>query len=215
MKKMLFILCLLMMSAQGGKELLKQEILTSETPQNTLSKLQVEAQQPQTQDPQESMNAPILSLVMAMVERDMDYAPEDADCIWTALYYYVGMHQNSDFRVLDLGDQLEIPKEMIQDTAFALFGHCEIPPVPLSLEANVQQQGDSYLFAKGDAAYCSCDFTKVEDLGEGKVLLQGNFIDLARNLTICGFEAVVVESDSMFGYHLLSVETLRPQLLAG
>lgn len=152
--------------------------------------------------PWEAMEYPITALVMAMVEHDL--AQDDPDFYWTSLYYLIGMTQTMDYRVIDQGDTLLIPTEMVQDCAYALYGEViDLPPVPTAMTPFVSydQEELGYVFGKGDASWSDCFLLHWENQ-DGKHLLQGEYVDWDGGQKICDFTVTLEEGDGMFGYHL-------------
>ena len=70
-----------------------------------------------------SMTAPIDALARCMLENDLEYAPEDPDFFWTALYYFTGGYGLNHELVTEKEGtyQLQIPAPIMQEHATALF----------------------------------------------------------------------------------------------
>ena len=70
-----------------------------------------------------SMKDPIDSLARCMVENQTEYAPDDPEFFWTALYYFAGAYSSGHEGVELLADtyQLKVPTSVMEEYAIALF----------------------------------------------------------------------------------------------
>lgn len=212
MKRILFIFAILLMSIQGGKEIIQKEVNLTSIPPNVIKNLNEsvpaveEAIKP---DPLTAMAPAINALVMAMVEQDLHYDSSEPTFFWTAMFYAIGINESADFRVIDQGDTLWIPEEMVRDTASALFGEdCPIPPLPQTLEHLIAYDKElyGYQWAKGDASLTECQLYSAVPMGQGVYELTGDFYGIADNQNICSFSCTLVETDSMFAYYIGEIE---------
>ncbi len=212
MKRILFLISILLMSIQGGKEVIQKEVNLTSIPTNvikTLSETETLAIEdiPMT-DPLSAMSPAINALVMAMVEQDLVYDSTDPTFFWTAVFYTIGINETADFRVIDQGDSLWIPQEMVQDTVFALFGlNTTLPSIPNSMEHLVSYDKElyGYHWAYGDASLTECQFQEPTPLGNGVYEITGEFVSLPDDQSICSFTCTLIETDSIFAYYIQDI----------
>lgn len=210
MKKVLLMLALSLLAVQGVSQAnkpLEQGNLPAEPTYQRLSAVAVEEA-----DPWAPMSAPVNALVMAMVERDVVYDVHDSEFLWNSLYYMIGIHYSMDFRVTDLGEKILVPEEMVLDVAFALFGDdVVLTDVPLTLAKFVSKEGSDYTMVKGDAAPVTCVLQHSTDLGQGRFLLEGDFVSEPDDMAVIShFEAIVVVDAGMFGYSMEEINLIAP-----
>lgn len=195
MKKLVMLFVVLFLGVQVG--------IQSQGPQQEQEPMVygLSVQGAQELDPWTPMIPPVNALVMAMVERDLNYEQEDPEFFWTALYYMVGIHHVNDFRVTTTDEFLYVPEEMMADCAYALFGS-DLMALPVSLADYITEEAEGYRLARGDAALVESVLVAWENLGDGRFLLQGDFRSLVDASVICSFDCEVLENDGMFGYEI-------------
>ena len=124
-----------------------------QTPPADLSVEEVHGNIPAQADAAQTMYPAVHSLVLAMTENDLEYAPEDSEFLWTSLYYMLSLYGQMDERAEFTDDTLILPSEMVRDYAAALYPQVEqLPgiPSPISQRIRYQASDDSYHLARGD-----------------------------------------------------------------
>ena len=100
-----------------------------QTPPADLSVEEVHGNIPAQADAAQAMYPAVHSLVLAMTENDLEYAPEDSEFLWTSLYYMLSLYGQMDERAELTDDTLILPSEMVRDYAAALYP-ASPPPSP-------------------------------------------------------------------------------------
>lgn len=152
------------------------------------------------------MISPVNSLVMCMAERDLDFAPDDATFLWSALYYMIGIYGTDDWRVQEGNDYFLVPEEMVLDYAISLFGSSsDLSAIPSSLDEFIQYDANSKTFrwAKGDPALVTSQLNSLEQTADGLHLIEGDFVALDTGCLLWNFSGTLVLKDNMFGYEIL------------
>ena len=102
-----------------------------QTPPIDLSVEEVHGNIPAQADAAQAMYPAVHSLVLAMTENGLEYAPEDSEFLWTSLYYMLSLYGQMDERAELTDDTLILPSEMVQDYAAALYPQVEqLPGIP-------------------------------------------------------------------------------------
>lgn len=122
-----------------------------------------------------SMKDPIDSLARCMVENQVEYAPEDPEFFWTALYYFAGAYSNGHEGVEMLSDtyQLKVPTSVMEEYAIALFSDYNgLPDLPEALQGNISYdaEADAYLLYEGDVGLCETRLSNIESTEDGYTL---------------------------------------------
>ena len=86
-----------------------------QTPPADLSVEEVHGNIPAQADAAQTMYPAVHSLVLAMTENDLEYAPEDSEFLWTSLYYMLSLYGQMDERAEFTDDTLILPSEMVRD----------------------------------------------------------------------------------------------------
>lgn len=205
MKKSLCVLALLGLSLQGIYQARTIEIPTRAVPYGYVESLSHLGTAPAETDVWSPMVSPVNALVMSMAERECDYNLEDEYFIWNSLYYVIGLYGTQDWRMVETDDIYLVPREMVEDYAFAMFGFSEnLPYIPYEMIDFIQYDDESevYHWQKGDASLTDSRLLSLTDMGEGKNYFTGEFFALENNLVIWYFQGVLVENESMFGYSI-------------
>ena len=132
-----------------------------QTPPADLSVEEVHGNIPAQADAAQTMYPAVHSLVLAMTENDLEYAPEDSEFLWTSLYYMLSLYGQMDERAEFTDDTLILPSEMVRDYAAALYPQVEqLPgiPSPISQRIRYQASDDSYHLARGDEGLAEVSF---------------------------------------------------------
>lgn len=163
----------------------------------------------QTKDltPWEAMESPVTALVMSMYERDLQYQVEEPYFVWSALYYMVGIYESRDWRVEEQGDWIVVPEEMIQDSAFALFGYSlDLPEIPEELADFIQKKEDfTYHLAQGDPSLTACKLITTTEQADGSLLLTGETVFLVDGSILYEFSVILKENQGMYPYFVSDV----------
>ena len=102
-----------------------------QTPPIDLSVEEVHGNIPAQADAAQAMYPAVHSLVLAMTENGLEYAPEDSEFLWTSLYYMLSLYGQMDERAELTDDTLILPSEMVQDYAAAPYPQVEqLPGIP-------------------------------------------------------------------------------------
>ncbi|MFI3253506.1 MAG: hypothetical protein R3Y63_04090 [Eubacteriales bacterium] len=208
MRKFLFLMSLLLITAQGGKQTIEKQAFSTNLPSisvKPLAQSQIDCElspMPEALSPWESMEAPVTALVMSLIEKDLSYDPQDEDFFWSSLYYMLGIYQSMDFRVIDQGNSFLMPEEMVQDCAFALFGTMPQPDLPENSFLSYHKESNTYSLEKGDASLSYCLLDNTSYLENGQITFHGRYIDYATEEVTCHFQATVTQGEGLFGYHL-------------
>ena len=93
---------------------------------------------PAQADAAQAMYPAVHSLVLAMTENDLEYAPEDSEFLWTSLYYMLSLYGQMDERAELTDDTLILPSEMVRDYAAALYPQVEqLPGIPSPISQRI------------------------------------------------------------------------------
>lgn len=111
-----------------------------------------------------SMAAPIDALARCMLEQNLDYAPQDPEFFWTALFYFTGAYGlNHELVEEEEGTyQLKVPTPVMQEHAAALFADYEdLYDLPSIMKGNVSYDPDwdAYFLSRGDIGLSELKFT--------------------------------------------------------
>lgn len=202
MKKITFFIALLAVTAQCisvGNAPVEAHVPVEQPSVKRLSNVAYE-----TPDPWGQMEPVVDSLVLAMVDRGLDYDLENPEFLWSSLYYLLSINPVSDFRVTELEESYLIPVEMMEDCAYALFGDATLPIVPEAMADFVTKEGDDYILLKGDKALVEVVLEELQDLGNGSYVFQGALVSLPEDMAVIShFETTVTMSNGMFGYSVV------------
>ena len=153
----------------------------------------------------EGMIPPINSLVLCMLEHDLDYDESDDVFLWNSVYYMISLYGQMDSRAELTDAELVLPAETVEDYAASLFTNYEVlPALPDALKDRVtyDAENDAYHLARGDAGLSEVRIDTVERLPGAKSQVSGTLVALEDGADICTFTAVLMANDSMFGYSI-------------
>lgn len=148
---------------------------------------------------------PINAIALAMVERDLSYAPNDPDFLWSCLFYMIGLYGHEDWRVIEQAQQLFVPEEVVHDYRSALFQTSpSLPTLPSSMVGFIQYSpySSAYLWTKGDCALVDTRITVITPLGGGRHQIEGELFALEDGAILWDFVGVLEENNSLFGYSI-------------
>ena len=174
-----------------------------QTPPADLSVEEVHGNIPAQADAAQTMYPAVHSLVLAMTENDLEYAPEDSEFLWTSLYYMLSLYGQMDERAEFTDDTLILPSEMVRDYAAALYPQVEqLPgiPSPISQRIRYQASDDSYHLARGDEGLAEVVLQTPITLASGAVILTGQLNALEDGSVLRDFQVTLSPRASMFGY---------------
>ena len=102
-----------------------------------------------------SMAAPIDALARCMLEQNLDYAPQDPEFFWIALFYFAGAYGLDHELVAEEEGtyQLQIPTPVMQEHAAALFAdYNDLYDLPSIMKGNISYDPDwdAYSVSRGD-----------------------------------------------------------------
>lgn len=122
-----------------------------------------------------SMTEPVDALARCMLENHLDYAPEDTEFFWTAMFYFAGGYglQHSLAAEHDETYQLILPTSAMQEYAAALFAGCDtLPELTENMEGNISYHPDenAYFLSRGDIGLSELTFTSYEKTDDGYAL---------------------------------------------
>lgn len=151
----------------------------------------------------QAMTPAVHALVLAMVENDLAYAPDDSQFVWTSLYYMLSLYGQMDERAEFTDDTMILPSEMVRDYAAALYPDvAQLPdiPEPISQRIAYSAADDCYRLARGDEALIQVTVDDSQTQDNGQVLLSGRMTALEDGSTLVSFQAVLSPRDTMFGF---------------
>ena len=174
-----------------------------QTPPADLSVEEVHGNIPAQADAAQAMYPAVHSLVLAMTENDLEYAPEDSEFLWTSLYYMLSLYGQMDERAELTDDTLILPSEMVRDYAAALYPDvAQLPdiPAPISQRIAYFASDDSYHLARGDEALIQVTVDDTQAQDNGQVILSGRMTALEDGSTLYTFQSTLSPRDTMFGF---------------
>ena len=176
-----------------------------------LSVEEVHGNIPAQADAAQAMYPAVHSLVLAMTENDLEYAPEDSEFLWTSLYYMLSLCGQMDERAELTDDMLILPAETVADYAGALFSNFDgLPALPREMNGRVSYdwQNDTFRLARGDAGLTETRLGEITELGGGRVQVAGALVSLEDESVLCSFTVDLVRNNSMFGYAISGLDIL-------
>ena len=182
-----------------------------QTPPADLSVEEVHGNIPAQADAAQTMYPAVHSLVLAMTENDLEYAPEDSEFLWTSLYYMLSLCGQMDERAELTDDMLILPAETVADYAGALFSNFDgLPALPREMNGRVSYdwQNDTFRLARGDAGLTETRLGEITELGGGRVQVAGALVSLEDESVLCSFTVDLVRNNSMFGYAISGLDIL-------
>lgn len=182
-----------------------------QTPPADLSVEEVHGNIPAQADAAQAMYPAVHSLVLAMTENDLEYAPEDSEFLWTSLYYMLSLYGQMDERAELTDDMLILPAETVADYAGALFSNFDgLPALPREMNGRVSYdwQNDTFRLARGDAGLTETRLGEITELGGGCVQVAGALVSLEDESVLCSFTVDLVRNNSMFGYAISGLDIL-------
>ena len=182
-----------------------------QTPPADLSVEEVHGNIPAQADAAQAMYPAVHSLVLAMTENDLEYAPEDSEFLWTSLYYMLSLYGQMDERAELTDDMLILPAETVADYAGALFSNFDgLPALPREMNGRVSYgwQNDTFRLARGDAGLTETRLGEITELGGGRVQVAGALVSLEDESVLCSFTVDLVRNNSMFGYAISGLDIL-------
>ena len=182
-----------------------------QTPPADLSVEEVHGNIPAQADAAQTMYPAVHSLVLAMTENDLEYAPEDSEFLWTSLYYMLSLCGQMDERAELTDDMLILPAETVADYAGALFSNFDgLPALPREMNGRVSYdwQNDTFRLARGDAGLTETRLGEITELGGGCVQVAGALVSLEDESVLCSFTVDLVRNNSMFGYAISGLDIL-------
>lgn len=182
-----------------------------QTPSIDLSVEEVHGNIPAQADAAQAMYPAVHSLVLAMTENDLEYAPEDGEFLWTSLYYMLSLYGQMDERAELTDDMLILPAETVADYAGALFSNFDgLPALPREMNGRVSYdwQNDTFRLARGDAGLTETRLGEITELGGGRVQVAGALVSLEDESVLCSFTVDLVRNNSMFGYAISGLDIL-------
>ena len=182
-----------------------------QTPPADLSVEEVHGNIPAQADAAQTMYPAVHSLVLAMTENDLEYAPEDSEFLWTSLYYMLSLCGQMDERAELTDDMLILPAETVADYAGALFSKFDgLPALPREMNGRVSYdwQNDTFRLARGDAGLTEPRLGEITELGGGRVQVAGALVSLEDESVLCSFTVDLVRNNSMFGYAISGLDIL-------
>ena len=174
-----------------------------QTPSIDLSVEEVHGNIPAQADAAQAMYPAVHSLVLAMTENDLEYAPEDSEFLWTSLYYMLSLYGQMDERAEFTDDTMILPSEMVRDYAAALYPDvAQLPeiPTPISQRIAYFASDDSYHLARGDEALIQVTVDDTQTQDNGQVILSGRMTALEDGSTLYTFQSTLSPRDTMFGF---------------
>ena len=182
-----------------------------QTPPIDLSVEEVHGNIPAQADAAQAMYPAVHSLVLAMTENGLEYAPEDSEFLWTSLYYMLSLYGQMDERAELTDDMLILPAETVADYAGALFSNFDgLPALPREMNGRVSYdwQNDTFRLARGDAGLTETRLGEITELGGGRVQVAGALVSLEDESVLCSFTVDLVRNNSMFGYAISGLDIL-------
>ena len=182
-----------------------------QTPPADLSVEEVHGNIPAQADAAQTMYPAVHSLVLAMTENDLEYAPEDSEFLWTSLYYMLSLCGQMDERAELTDDMLILPAETVADYAGALFSNFDgLPALPREMNGRVSYdwQNDTFRLARGDAGLTETRLGEITELGGARVQVAGALVSLEDESVLCSFTVDLVRNNSMFGYAISGLDIL-------
>ncbi len=146
-----------------------------------------------------SMKDPIDSLARCMVENQTEYAPDDPEFFWTALYYFAGAYSSGHEGVELLADtyQLKVPTSVMEEYAIALFSDYKgLPDLPDALQGNVSYdaESDAYLLYEGDIGLSETRLSNIEPTEDGYTLTAELWGTDGEEALIAAFDVTLVRN---------------------
>ena len=119
-----------------------------------------------------SMVAPIDALARCMLEQNLDYAPQDPEFFWTALFYFAGAYGLDHELVAEEEGtyQLQIPTPVMQEHAAALFAdYNDLYDLPSIMKGNISYDPDwdAYSVSRGDIGLSEMRLTSFAETEDG------------------------------------------------
>lgn len=119
-----------------------------------------------------SMAAPIDALARCMLEQNLDYAPQDPEFFWTALFYFAGAYGLDHELVAEEEGtyQLQIPTPVMQEHAAALFAdYNDLYDLPSIMKGNISYDPDwdAYSVSRGDIGLSEMRLTSFVETEDG------------------------------------------------
>lgn len=151
----------------------------------------------------ESMTPPVTALVMCMLEQDITYNDEDAVFFWNGLYYMLSFYGQMDERAEFTDEKMTLPSEAVADYAAALFANFNgLPEIPAELADRIQYhpETDTYETQRGDMGLAQVLMHSADLQADGTFLVRGSVVYTVDNTDLAQFEAVLSETNRMFGY---------------
>ena len=201
MKKLILSITLIaMLTASAGGVAYAQ--VRQEPPAETAVET-AQGSAPAQVDVSESMYPAVHALVLAMTENHLEYNPENAEFLWTSLYYMLSLYGQMDERAELTDDTLILPSEVVQDYAAALYPDVSaLPeiPAPISGRISYHTSDDTYRLARGDEGLSQVTVEPPIYLQNGTIVMNGALKALEDGSTLREFQVTLLPRDCMFGY---------------
>ena len=201
MKKLILSITLIaMLTASAGGVAYAQ--VRQEPPAETAVET-AQGSAPAQVDVSESMYPAVHALVLAMTENHLEYNPEDAEFLWTSLYYMLSLYGQMDERAELTDDTLILPGEVVQDYASVLYPDVStLPeiPSPISERISYRAADHTYRLARGDEGLSQVTVDSPVYQDSGTVVVDGALKSLEDSSTLRAFQVTLLPRDCMFGY---------------
>jgi len=174
---------------------------------------------------QQNMLAVMDSLNMCMVENNLEYAPENPDFLWTALFYAIGnypaLRDNEANNLLTMDystGTIIVYYKLVQEYATGLTErYSDLPPFPEGAPVSQNADTDYYHFPMGDRGLSYGEIASWTINGDGTHTVECRLMGADDNSLIAAFEYILTDNsyaegitDPMFLYTVRSVRKLEP-----
>lgn len=197
----------------------QEEATSTETSSVTIVEIPVEELSKEHQN----MLAIMDSLNMCMVENQCDYAPEDPDFLWKALFYTIGnypdLRDNEGNGLITIDNStgtMIVNYKLVQEYATGITeSYSDLPALPEGSYVTQSEDTEYYHFPMGDRGLSYGKIASWTENGDGTHTVETQLIGADDESLIAAFEYVLVDNpygdgitDPMFLYTIRSVRKL-------